>query len=112
MGSRTLLEQTGQLWKVYIGGAVSIIGWLANRRNSTPDPDKFLWIELGSLFLMFGGAAWIAWSVKCPRCSARWFWLAASRGPASAFISGRVAQTKECAMCGYPNTDSRLDESH
>jgi ribosomal protein L37E len=104
MARKTLLEQSGQFWKLCVGVPVTLIGWLAGRRFDDPGvPIPFF----GSLFLVFGGLAWMAWSIRCPRCSARWFWLAASRGPASAFSTGAVAMTTQCAVCGYPDADSR-----
>jgi ribosomal protein L37E len=107
MGQKALLEQSGQLWKLCVGVGVALIGWLVGRWFPEPGvPIPFF----GSFVLGFGGLTWMTWSIRCPRCSARWFWLAATRGPATAY-SG-VALKKQCAICGYPAADTRLPPVH
>jgi hypothetical protein len=82
-----------------------LVSWLVNRRSP-----GFSILFFVTLLLGFAGGAWILMSIRCPRCSARWFWLAASRGPTGAFSTGAVALTKQCAVCGYPDADTRVQE--
>jgi hypothetical protein len=106
MGQRTLLEESHQSWKLYVGVAIIVLGWWLNRQVPVTGWAKSEALFWSTALLVFAGAIWIGWSIRCPRCSAKWIWIAASRGSPRIFFSGQFGPT-ECSECGWPDADRR-----
>lgn len=103
MAEMTVLQRSGQEWKLYLGVVLMLTGVAITARAPSAGLPP-LWeilMLLGGLTLIFGAGAWLALSVRCPRCSARWLWLAATTESAGGLLSGKFAPTK-CPACGYP----------
>jgi hypothetical protein len=103
VAERTILQRSGQQWKLYVGALLMVTGVVIAARAPKVDaePGWQLLMILGGLTLCLGAGAWQLRSVRCPRCSARWLWLAASQESAGRLLLA-FALT-ECPVCGYPN---------
>jgi len=96
----SVLARTGQLWKVQgaictvlVGGAVLVYGIA----SETPDGAGLLWIAAG-LLLALGGLSFACVGVSCPKCGARWVWMAVSQRSSSAYGTWLVALSS-CPKC-------------
>jgi DNA-directed RNA polymerase subunit RPC12/RpoP len=47
-------------------------------------------------------------AVRCPRCSARWLWMAVSEQSHTRYLKW-LAELNACPRCGYPGTASRAE---
>ena len=109
MSERTILQRSGQQWKLYSGTLLIITGVATTARAPNVEPASLsLPLIVGGLALSFVSAAWMVRSVRCPRCSARWLWLAATQDSAGRLLSGQFAPT-ECSVCRYPNPERTSD---
>jgi predicted RNA-binding Zn-ribbon protein involved in translation (DUF1610 family) len=90
-----MLRRTGQAWKLQLwlvllaaGGGLTFIGGQGFQSSWGP---KALF---GGMVLGIGAFAWGAWSIACPRCGAKLWWLA---------MNGKHAlgQREDCIKCGY-----------
>ncbi len=87
MLENAVLRRTGQLWRiqsaicvVLVGGVLLFYGIAA----STAESNGLLWI-LAGIVLTFGGLFFACVSVRCPRCHARWVWMAVSERSSSTY---------------------------
>ncbi len=99
------LRQTGQLWKLVVGGLVLPfplvgIGLWALRHLGRDQPPFQLW---GSLAVLAGGALLMVGllaSVKCPRCRVRLL-KAPFRSPEGLVALTRLLNARSCPNCGF-----------
>ena len=95
-----MLARSGQLWKVvgatcavFLGGAALLYGVASD----TADRAGLLWIVAGML-LAFGGLTFACAAVRCPKCGARWVWMAVSQRSSSEYGTWLVALSR-CPKC-------------
>jgi hypothetical protein len=100
MLEHSVLARTGQLWKVQsaicavlVGGAALVYGIASD----TGEGSGLLWIVAG-LLLALGGLAFACFGVSCPKCGARWVWMAVSQRSAGAYGTWLVALAR-CPKC-------------
>lgn len=103
------LQRSGQAWKVWIlsiGTLISvviIIGALWFQRSF---PEK--WFPVAMLiasFMILISFTFTAMAIRCPRCRARWYWLAISKGERSSWLDRLTLSI--CPICGYPGVELR-----
>jgi hypothetical protein len=104
MAGMTILQRSAQQWKLYLGVLLMLTGAAATARGPSIEPGPVwpLLTIVGGLTLTFGAGIWLVRSVRCPRCSARWLWMAATGESAGRLLSGLFTST-QCSVCGYPN---------
>jgi hypothetical protein len=81
MLEHSVLAKTGQLWKVWtalagvvVGGVALLYGVGINVRGGGDG-----WLALAGMLLVFGSLGFASASVSCPKCGARWVWMAVSQ---------------------------------
>jgi hypothetical protein len=104
------LQRSGQTWKFWIISVGVLIGFVvivfANLfRNELPD--RLFPIEMiFASFVIAFTFCFTALSIRCPRCQARWYWLAISKGESTTWLDRITLST--CPICGYPGMDIRV----
>ena len=100
MLEHSILVTTGQLWKiqsaicaVLVGGATLAYGIASDTREGT----GLVWIVAG-LLLALGGLAFACIGVACPKCGARWVWMAVSQRTVGGYGTWLVALSR-CPKC-------------
>ena len=90
MARGTILEKSGQQWKVYVGTLLMLTGVaLAAFAPSLEIGAGWQLLTLvGGLTLGLGAGVWQVYSIRCPRCAARWLWLAVTQETAGVLLSG------------------------
>ena len=100
MFQNSVLARTGQLWKVQGAICAILVGGVAlfyGIASDTGEGAGLLWIAVG-LLLVLGGLAFACVGVSCPKCGARWVWMAVSQRSASAYGTWLIALSR-CAKC-------------
>jgi hypothetical protein len=96
-----VVAKSGQDWKIHVFFAASMIGgvlMLCGLRIHTNA--GFLVCMLSGVLLELGSLAAVCLAVRCPRCGARWFWMAVSSQKSDQWLKWLYAQS-ECPKCGY-----------
>jgi hypothetical protein len=99
----SLLERTGQLWKLYVFGAAMAIGggltlfqsFLAGQFGK----EYTSTIALSGMALVAGGIAWAAVFITCPNCKVKLFWHALTKKGLGGWFGWLINQ-EECPHCG------------
>jgi hypothetical protein len=97
------LSASGQLWKPFAAAALMASGLLISDagRRSTSTGSAFLTIIGGILAALIAGV-WLLTSVRCPKCGARWYWIALTEDSALRVLTARLTLSA-CQRCGYPH---------
>jgi hypothetical protein len=104
------LQRSGQTWKLWIISVGVLIGFVVIVfaqvfRNALPE--KLFPIEMTfAAFVIAFTFCFTVLSIRCPRCRARWYWLAISKGASTTWIDRITLST--CPICGYPGIDLRV----
>jgi len=100
MLEHSVLARTGQLWKVQsaicavlVGGAALVYGIASDTREGT----GLVWIVAG-LLLALGGFVVACIGVSCPKCGARWVWMAVSQRTVGGYGTWLFALSR-CPKC-------------
>jgi hypothetical protein len=90
-----MLRRTGQAWKLRLwlilvgfGGGITLLGGQSLRSSWGPA------LLFGGMLLSASTFAWGAWSIACPRCGAKLWWLAMNGHEA-------LGRREDCIRCGY-----------
>jgi len=82
MRQRSVIAQTGQVWKTYVGLAGATLGVVATiligitqHRPATQDIGSFIGRRIG-VVITFASTLYLCLAVRCPKCGARWVWMA------------------------------------
>src|SRR5258708_28412938 len=103
MAKESALVVSGQFGKPVVAVAVMAAGLFVSdvgRRQSSPSI-ALLTIASG-IAIGFCAGLWLVRSVQCPRCGARWYWIAVTEASAFTILSGGLTMD-ECQRCGYPH---------
>lgn len=96
----SIVHRTGQMWKmrlllgVFPSGAIMVGDLLVG------EPPWFVPVIVLAVALSGASVVGPLWSLKCPRCRVRWFWLAVNK-KLSVNWSRWLFSQKSCPMCGY-----------
>jgi hypothetical protein len=97
----SVIKRTGQLWKigaticvVLVGGALLFYGIATDASKG----DGGSWIVVG-IVLTAAGLLYACITVRCPRCGARWVWMAVRERSSSTYGTWLVALSA-CPKCG------------
>jgi hypothetical protein len=96
----SIVYRTGQLWKlrslsgVYVSAAI-MIGAQWFRDSNWFQPIVYFGTLVAAASLAIPG-----WGIRCPRCGARWFWLAISQKHTENWYKWLTSQST-CPVCGY-----------
>jgi hypothetical protein len=104
----TLLRSSNQYWKLWLFGGILVIGGLVIALGGLMMGLGESMESLGTAYILIGTAVGLSaflcacLLVGCPRCSARWFWLAVS-GQTDEHWLQWLSNLSICPHCGYPN---------
>ncbi|MDB6045684.1 MAG: hypothetical protein JWM63_4235 [Gammaproteobacteria bacterium] len=98
----TVIKKSGQLWKGIASGALVILGFLAAffgvlTLSGTQLTSSFALVLVG-IVLASIGLAFACVAIRCPKCGAKWVWLAMKDHPAGAWIAWLMSQAR-CPTC-------------
>jgi hypothetical protein len=99
----TLLQHTGQLWKIYVFGAALIVGSLATLCQGflygPLGKELAMQITLGGMALIIGSFMWAGLNIRCSQCQLKIFFYALRK---KGFLSwfAWLLQQEECPQCG------------
>lgn len=104
MFERSLLATSGQLVKatislvLFLGGGLLIMmgssGWVSGSAEI-----QFT-LAVAGIFVALGAGIYGAISIRCPKCGARWVWLAVSKSSASSWLATLLGREK-CPVCDW-----------
>lgn len=101
---KSIVDSIGQTWKLRAGFAFVMLGFAVliygNSNLDRPFGIKALCVGIG---LGLGSALITCLVVRCPRCSARWLWMAVSEQPQTSYLKWLAEQTV-CPRCRYPSS--------
>lgn len=102
----SILYSTGQIWKYrvgYIGGIIALalfgIQWF---RDSMPGP-WYIGMDIAGTGAVLATLIFPMIAVKCPKCGARWEWIAVNKKHGAKGFGWVVRQTS-CPVCGTSAT--------
>lgn len=117
MSGRSVIVESEQVWKVVLGLALLIGGGATNLavsfipylRELTEGLQIFYSIRAVSTAAAAVGFVYLCLSVRCPRCGAKWIWMAATGkfGPGSL---DALITLDRCPTCGYPGGPSSEED--
>lgn len=100
----TLLEQTGQGWKVWVFGVLLVLGSAATLLQG------FLYAPLGrelamqvavaGMGMVVGAFVWAALGIRCPQCALKLFYHALRKQGFFSWFAW-LLQAESCPGCGY-----------
>ena len=109
----TLLERTGQNWKVYLFIGLFVLGCAASLLQgffyASLGKDLAIQIALGGVFLIVGSFVWAGQNVTCPKCQLKLFYHAFRHQKFLHWFAW-LLQLEACPKCG-PAAEPRRPRS-
>jgi hypothetical protein len=104
----SIIVESGQLWKVIaglllliIGSAVGIVvSFIPYPRTKAVVSGRLNSLQAISTVAAAAGFAYLCMSVRCPRCGAKWVWMAVN-GKLDAGSLGALVTLDRCPACRY-----------
>ena len=98
---RSAIQVAGQVWKIRFFDGLLVASGIGIFLGETVESFGLRYTLLGTLvgIISFIG---VCMFVRCPRCSAAWYWMAVSEQPVGSW-QGWLNNLSECPHCGYPN---------
>jgi hypothetical protein len=104
MFERSILAISGQLAKATIslalilaGGLLTIVGSLGWVSSSA---ETQFALAAAGIFVALGAGIYGVTSIRCPKCGARWVWLAVKNSHASSWMATLLGRDK-CPVCDW-----------
>jgi hypothetical protein len=101
MFDSSVIKRTGQWWKVLLAlwgglafGAAAFVAARVIQPVGWSGP-----LTLSGSLAGVGCFAFLCWSIRCPRCGARWYWLSVSDSAAKGW-DRHVLLRPTCPACG------------
>jgi hypothetical protein len=104
MLERSILATSGQLTKatvllaLFLAGAllttVGAFGWVSG------SPETQFLLAAAGILVALGAGIYGVTSIRCPKCRARWVWLAVSKSGASSWLATLLGRDK-CPVCDW-----------
>lgn len=109
----SILYCTGQIWKfrvMYIGAmiAAALVFGAQWFKGSMPGP-WFVGVMLAGAVAALVALAFPVITIKCPKCGARWYWMAISKKHRTNEFRWLASQTS-CPVCGTSATRLSVTE--
>lgn len=108
-----IISQTGQGSKILIGSGLLAVGGLVNvvavLYSGSQSFDASAWLarlQLPAAVVALLGVAYLCISVRCPRCGAKWIWMAIS-GRLSSSSTTSLLDLQACPRCEFPSGDKQ-----
>jgi hypothetical protein len=97
------LSASHQVWKLWLAVMWMVAGLLVSDSSTqTASSGLSLLRILGGIGLTFFAGWWLVFSVRCPRCEAKWYLIALTQDSALKILTGGLTLAK-CPHCGYPD---------
>lgn len=107
MFDSSVIRKTHQTWKLIVWLGMTVLGgvslWQGLHTLSRPAGESAPWI-LGGTAIILLGFAFSSVTIRCPRCSAHWLWMALSGQPEPRWLTWLMAQPV-CPECAYPGPE-------
>ena len=104
MFNTSVIKKTGQIWKGAASAALVIGGFLVMMVGlltlSSGRPSVTFGLAIAGIMLGAAGFIFACASVRCPKCGARWLWLAIRYQPAGLWLLW-VMNQQRCPTCNY-----------
>jgi hypothetical protein len=104
MFERSILAISGQLTKAAVsltlflaGGLLTFMGAFGRVSSS---PETQLVLATAGILVALGAGIYGVTSIRCPKCGARWLWLAVSKSGASSWLATLLSRDK-CPVCNW-----------
>jgi|SRR6185437_6916051 len=105
---RSIIVESGQLWKavaglllLIIGAAVGIaISFIPYLRTEAVASGRFSSLQAISTVAAAAGFVYLCMGVRCPRCGAKWVWMAVN-GRLGARSLDALITLDRCPTCRY-----------
>ena len=104
MYERSIISKSGQSTKgvlalvlVFLGALIVLLGSFGS--THLPATSQAL-IALCGIALFLAGGLYGSFAIRCPKCRARWVWLAVSRASVSSWGAQLLSQ-EACPVCGW-----------
>ena len=105
---RSIIAESGQLWKVVaglllliIGAAVGIaVSFIPYLRTEAVASGRFNGLQAVSTVAAAVGFVYLCTRVRCPRCGAKWVWMAVN-GKLGAGSLDALITLDRCPACRY-----------
>lgn len=115
MFERSIVVRSGQLWKLLVGFALTSAGpisvGVALKYSSEIDAGTFGPLVLGGLGASIIGMCFLALSIRCPKCGARWFWQAVSKQDSGKWLLWLMGRDR-CPDCEKSKPVPGSDETN
>jgi hypothetical protein len=97
----SILEKSGQLWKLWAGLLLMTCGFglMVIGLGRLSEPNGFA-VTLIGLGVGLASAAFACISISCSSCGARWLWIAVKNREQLKWVHWLAAQ-RVCPRCGY-----------
>ena len=102
MLEKSYLRSSGQLWKLWLGLTLAVLGWISIPLELAGYMGPG---DAGSLLIVAGvsvavcGFVWASISIRCPKCKARLLWRAVRKQSHKTWLVSLVTDS-ECPNCG------------
>src|SRR3989442_13938875 len=107
----SIIRHSGQMWKLHVATlalAVSGIGMVTSKiQINSISPIQFAGTMIGSVVVGLAALVFACSSVRCPRCGARWVWMAVSGEGHEAWVRwlSNLRRCPQCAEGAYLNRE-------
>jgi len=112
--SKLVIAQSNQTWKVIIGIVLLITGsaacFIVTYMAASHSPTITQWYGLQVVGMLVGmaGFVYLCTGVRCPRCGARWIWMAVT-GKLGHKSLDAILTLERCPRCGFTGSTSGIN---
>lgn len=100
----SLLERSGQVWKIWLFGAMLVLGSAASLlQGFMVEPlgrEMAMRAAVAGMGLVAGSFLWAGFAVRCPKCDLKLFWHALRKEGFFSWFAW-LLQVEDCPHCGH-----------
>jgi len=110
----SLLQRSGQGWKVWLFGAMLVLGSVASLlQGFLYEPlgkETAMRIAVAGMGLVIGGFLWAGHAIRCPKCHLKIFYHAIRKQGFLTWFAW-LLQAESCPQCGYADEPRQIRRS-
>ena len=104
MFEQSILAISGQTTKAVVSLAVFFTGVLLSMMGTfgwvSGAPETRFFFVVAGILVALGAGTYGVTSIRCPKCGARWVWVAMSKSAASSWLATLLVRDK-CPLCDW-----------